>query len=56
MDDEEEDINEEEVSGSQKEISELAVLSILCCRQNVDDLQEDLPKFYYKLNMKVKII
>ncbi len=29
MDDEEEDINEEEVSRSQKETSELAVLSIL---------------------------
>jgi hypothetical protein len=55
MDDEEEDINEEEVSRSQKETSELAALSILWCRQNVDDLQEDLAKFDYKLNMKVKI-
>ncbi len=56
MDDEEGDINEEEVSRSQKETSELVVLSILWCRQNVDDLQEDLPRFDYKLNMKVKIV
>ncbi len=56
MDDEEEDINEEEVSRSQKETLELAVLSILWHRQNVDDLQEDLAKFDYKLNMKVKIV
>jgi hypothetical protein len=56
MDDEEKDINEEEVSRSQKETSELAVLSILWWRQNVDDLQEDLAKFDYKLNLKVKIV
>lgn len=56
MDDEEEEINEEEVSRSQKETSELAVLSILWCRQHVDDLQVDLARFDYKLNMKVKIV
>ncbi len=29
-------------------------LSILCCNQSDDDPQEDLAKFGYKLNIKIK--